>query len=226
MNKIHKNRGKHKNLENQENPEKNKNHEKPEKQGNRENPEKHENREIIIAITGASGVYYGIRLLEILNATDIKIHLVLTNAAKTVIPIETEVSIEYIESLADFVYDEKDFTAKIASGSYKTCGIVIAPCTMKTLGLIASGISDDLVSRAADVCLKEKRKVILMVRETPINEIHIENMLRASRAGAIILPASPGFYNKPKSIDDLYNFMAGRVLDLMGIENESYERWK
>lgn len=183
------------------------------------------NNEIIIGITGASGVQYGIRLLEALINTDIKTHLIITKAAKTIIELETDKNPKEIEMMADFVYSEKDFTAAIASGSYKTMGMIIAPCSMKTLGQIASGISDELVARAADVCLKEGRKTILMVRETPLNEIHIENMLRAMRAGAIILPASPGFYNNPKSLEDIYNFMAGRALDLIGIENSMYKRW-
>ncbi|WNY27477.1 UbiX family flavin prenyltransferase [Methanolapillus ohkumae] len=194
--------------------------------------------EIVIGISGASGAGYGIRLLEILNrmnkqakmnatpAEKIKIHLVMTKSAEDIIRIETDKTPEDIKKLADFVYDEKDFTAPIASGSYRVLGMIIAPCSMKTLGQIANGISDNLLARAADVCLKDERKLILMTRETPLNLIHLENMVTAKKAGATILPASPGFYSRPQTIDDLYDIMTGRALDLIGIENDVYKRWK
>lgn len=182
--------------------------------------------EIVIGISGASGSAYGIRLLEILSETDIMTHLVITKAAEQIIDIETDYEIDYIEGLADAVYDENDFTAPIASGSHRFSGMIVAPCSMKTLGEIAGGMSDNLLGRVADVCLKERRKLILMPRETPLNQIHLENMLRLERAGGIILPACPGFYSKPQTIDDLINSMAGRALDLMGIDNEVYRRWE
>jgi 4-hydroxy-3-polyprenylbenzoate decarboxylase len=182
--------------------------------------------EIVIGISGASGSAYGIRLLEILSDTDIMTHLVMTKTAKQIIDIETDHDISYVEELADAVYDESDFTAPIASGSHRFDGMVIAPCSMKTLGEIAGGMSDNLIGRVADVCLKERRKLILMPRETPLNQIHLENMLRLERAGGIILPACPGFYSRPRTIDDLVNAMAGRALDLMGIDNEVYRRWE
>lgn len=183
--------------------------------------------EIIIAISGASGVQYGIRLLETLKKKKgVKTHLVLSDSAKQLIKIETDHPVRDIEKLADHVYGDDDFTAPIASGSHRSKGMIVAPCSMKTLASIAVGMSDTLISRAADVCLKEKRPLVLMVRETPLNLIHIENMERAARAGAIILPASPAFYPKPRSIDDMIDFMAGRALDLLGIEHNLYKRWR
>ncbi|MCL2549379.1 MAG: UbiX family flavin prenyltransferase [Methanimicrococcus sp.] len=182
--------------------------------------------ELIIGISGASGVGYGIRLLEILSQTDIQTHLIMTKAAEEIILAETGRDPEEIKKLAGSVYDEGDFFAPIASGSHKTAGMIIAPCSMKTLGQVAGGISDNLLVRAADVCLKEERKLILMVRETPLSLIHLENMVTAKKAGAVILPASPGFYGRPESIDDLYDIMAGRALDLAGIENHVYRRWR
>ncbi|MDD5616016.1 MAG: UbiX family flavin prenyltransferase [Candidatus Methanoperedens sp.] len=185
------------------------------------------NNEIIVAISGASGVQYGIRLLEALKKMKgVKTHLVLSDSAKKLIEIETDYSVKDIEKLADHVYGDDDFTAPIASGSHRSKGMIVAPCSMKTLSSIAVGMSDTLISRAADVCLKEKRPLVLMVRETPLNLIHIENMERAARAGASILPASPAFYPKPESIDDIIDFMAGRALDLLGIEHTLYKRWR
>ncbi len=183
--------------------------------------------EIIIGISGASGVQYGIHLLETLNKMKgVKTHLVVSNSAKQLIGIETDYQVRDIEELADHVYEDDDFTAPIASGSHRSRGMIIAPCSMKSLASIAIGMSDTLLSRAADVCLKEKRPLVLMVRETPLNLIHIQNMGRAAKAGASILPASPAFYPKPSSIDDMLDFMAGRALDLLGIEHKLYKRWR
>jgi 4-hydroxy-3-polyprenylbenzoate decarboxylase len=182
--------------------------------------------EITVGISGASGVQYGIRLLEILAENGIKTHLILTDAAKQIIEIETDYTPSEVEKLATWNYSQKDFSAPIASGSYRTAGMVIAPCSMKTLGAVANGISDTLITRAADVCLKEERKLILMTRETPLNLIHLENMLRAKKAGASILPACPGFYSRPKTIENLIDIMVGRALDLLGIENNIYQRWE
>jgi 4-hydroxy-3-polyprenylbenzoate decarboxylase len=184
------------------------------------------NNEIIITISGASGVQYGIRLLEVLKKMKgVKTHLVMSDSAKQLISIETNYTVEDIEKLADHVYEDDDFTAPIASGSHRSKGMIVAPCSMKTLASIAVGMSDTLISRAADVCLKEKRPLVLMVRETPLNLIHIKNMELAARAGASILPASPAFYPEPTSIDDIIDFMAGRALDLLGIEHDLYKRW-
>ncbi len=181
--------------------------------------------EIAVGISGASGVQYGIRLLEVFAEKGIKTHLVLTDAAKQIIQIETDYAPLTVEKIATWSYSQKDFSAPIASGSYRTAGMVVAPCSMKTLAAIANGVSDTLLTRAADVCLKEERKLILMTRETPLNLIHLENMLKAKKAGASILPACPGFYSKPKTLDDIINIMVGRALDLLGIENEIYQRW-
>ncbi|KCZ71987.1 polyprenyl p-hydroxybenzoate/phenylacrylic acid decarboxylase [Candidatus Methanoperedens nitroreducens] len=183
--------------------------------------------EIIIGISGASGVQYGIRLLETLKSMkEFETHLILSESAKQLIKIETDFSIHDIEQLGDNVYGDHDFTAPIASGSHRSRGMIVAPCSMKTLASIAIGMSDTLISRAADVCLKERRPLVLMVRETPLNLVHIENMGRAARAGAHILPASPAFYSRPESLDDIINFMAGRALDLLSIEHDLYKRWK
>jgi 4-hydroxy-3-polyprenylbenzoate decarboxylase len=182
--------------------------------------------ELIIGISGASGVRYGIRLLEILHQMEIQTHLVMTKAAEGIIHAETDVFSKDVKKLASFVYEEDDFYAPIASGSYKTAGMIIAPCSMKTLGQIANGISDNLMVRAADVCLKEERKLILMTRETPLSLIHLENMVRVKKAGGTILPACPGFYSRPETIDDLCDIMAGRALDLIGIDNAVYKRWR
>lgn len=181
--------------------------------------------EIVIGISGASGVQYGIRLLKVLADMKIRTHLVISKSAKQIIQIETDYSPLEVEELASKVYGEKDFTASIASGSHMFDGMIIAPCSMKTLGSIANGISDSLMTRAADVCLKEGRKLILMTRETPLSRIHLENMLRAQQAGAVILPACPGFYSKPQTIEDLVNIMAGRALDHIGVDNDLYKRW-
>lgn len=182
--------------------------------------------EIIIGMSGASGIQYGIRLLEALKQMkNFKTHLVISESAKQLISIETGYSVREVEDLSNKFYDDHDFTAPIASGSHRTKGMIIAPCSMKTLASIASGMSDTLISRAADCCLKEKRPLVIMTRETPLNLIHIENMRKAAQAGACILPACPAFYTKPKTIDDLFDFMAGRALDLLGIEHNLYKRW-
>lgn len=184
------------------------------------------NDEIIIGITGASGVQYGIRILETLKDLKCETHLVISGSAKKLIEIETDFSFNEIEQLGDHVYDDNDFTAPIASGSHRSKGMIVAPCSMKSLASIAIGMSDTLISRSADVCLKEKRPLVLMVRETPLNLIHIKNMERAMEAGASVLPACPAFYQKPKTLDDIIDFMAGRALDLLNIEHKLYKRWR
>ena len=185
------------------------------------------NNEIIIGISGASGVQYGIRILEILKQMEgFETHLVISESAKKLIRIETDFSSQQVEQLGDHSYSDDDFTAPIASGSHKSRGMIVAPCSMKTLASIAVGMSDTLISRAADVCLKEKRPLVLMVRETPLNLIHIENMERAIKAGASILPAYPAFYPRPRLIDELIDFMAGRALDLLSIDHNLYKRWR
>jgi 4-hydroxy-3-polyprenylbenzoate decarboxylase len=180
---------------------------------------------LIVAITGASGTIYGIRLLEALRETPLETHLVMTDWAKKTMAIETDRRPEDVVRLADRVYREDNLAAAISSGSFLTTGMVIVPCSVKTLGGIASGVADNLVTRAADVTLKEQRKLVLAVRESPLHSIHLENMLRVSRAGAVIAPPMPAFYAKPESIQDLIDHTVGRLLDLFGIEHELVHRW-
>ncbi len=182
--------------------------------------------ELIVAITGASGVIYGIRLLEELKKHDIKTHLITTKNAEVNIRVETNYDINDVKRMAYRYYEEKDMTAPIASGSYRINGMVVMPCSMKTLSAIANGFEVNLVCRAAGVTLKERRPLILVIRETPLNLVHIENMLKAAKAGAIIMPASPPFYVKPRTVDDLIRAMVGRVMDMLGINHELYDRWK
>jgi 4-hydroxy-3-polyprenylbenzoate decarboxylase len=180
---------------------------------------------IIIGISGGSGVLLGIRLLEFLKSTNYETHLVVTKPAESIILHETEYSVEDIKNLAIKAYDNSDFFAPFASGSFKTSGMVIIPCSMKTLAGIASGYSDNLLLRAADVCLKERRKLVLVTRETPLSYIHIKNMSKVTKAGAIVVPPVLSFYSKPKNVDDMINFILGKVLDVLGVENKLFNRW-
>ncbi|MEA3283041.1 MAG: UbiX family flavin prenyltransferase [Euryarchaeota archaeon] len=179
---------------------------------------------LVIGITGASGVQYGIRLAEVLQGRA-ETHLVITQTARQIIEIESDTRVSAVEELATHVPDEHDFMSPVASGSHLFDAMVIVPCSMKTLASVANGISDTLITRTADVCLKEERKLILVPRETPLSLIHIENMLRAKRAGAVILPACPGFYPKPGSVEGMVDIIVGRILDMLGIEHALYERW-
>ena len=184
------------------------------------------NHEIVIGISGASGVIYGIRLLEVLQEKDQLItHLVISRSANQIIGIETDYLIADIESLADHVWGEHEFTAPVASGSHKTFAMVVVPCSMKTLAGIANGLSDTLIGRAADICLKEDRKLILVPRETPLSLIDLENMVRVRKSGASVMPACPGMYTKPRSVDEMVDFIVGRVLDLLDLEHDLYKRW-
>ncbi|MDY6930708.1 MAG: UbiX family flavin prenyltransferase [Halobacteriota archaeon] len=180
---------------------------------------------LVVGITGASGVIYGIRLLEALKDRS-DVDLIISSGAKEIIQLETGIDLESLYDLATCVYENDDLKAPISSGSFKFDGEVIAPCSMKTLGCIANGISDKLISRVADVCLKEGKNLILVPRETPLSLIHCENILRVKRAGAVIMPASPGFYTKPSEISDMIDFMVGRMLDNLGLENEFSKRWE
>ena len=180
---------------------------------------------LTIAITGASGVIYGKRLLEVLQNKKIETHLVISQAAKKIIKHELETSEKTLEKLADHVHEIDDWSSPIVSGSFKMDGMVIVPCSMKTLAGIASGFAENVILRAADVTLKEKRKLILVPRETPLNTIHLRNMLDLAKQGAIIVPSMPAYYHKPKNIEDLVDFVVGKVLDILGIEHTLYKRW-
>ena len=181
---------------------------------------------IIIAITGASGIIYGVRLLKVLkDRPEIETFLIISRGAKKVIEAETDFNLQDIINLADRYYEEDDFSAPIASSSYIVDGMVIIPTSMKTLAALAHGYSDNLITRAADNVLRYKKPLILVPRETPLSPIHLENMLKLSINGALILPACPAFYIKPTNIDDLVNFIVGKVLDALGIENTLYSRW-
>ena len=183
-------------------------------------------KRIIVGMSGASGLPYGIRLVEVLaELPDIETHLVMTNAAKLNIGIETEHSVTDVEALADVVHSVKDVAASISSGSFRTDGMIVAPCSMRTLSAIANSYADNLLVRAADVVLKERRRLVIMPRETPLHTGHCKLFYEASVLGAIIAPPIPAFYNRPKTIDDIVNASIGRVLDLFDIEPGIVKRW-
>ena len=177
----------------------------------------------VIAITGASGCMYGIRLLKELPGEKI---LIMSKTAKDIIPQETDCSIKDVEGLADVVYDDTDLFASISSGSYRFDAMIIAPCSSSSLAKISAGLADTLITRAAAVALKESRKLILVVRETPKSAIMLENELRLARCGVCILDANPGFYSKPQTVDDIVGFVVGRCLDQLDIDHSLYKRWE
>jgi len=180
---------------------------------------------LVVGISGASGAIYGVRALEVLRKLRAEVHLVVTTAARETIPIETGLRTREVERLATRTYDIGDLTSVLASGSYQTDGMLVVPCSMKTLGGIATGYSDNLLLRAADVTLKERRPLVLVVRETPLSLIHLENMVTVTRAGAVVLPAMPAFYHKPRTIDELVDQVVGKALDVLGVENGLLKRW-
>lgn len=180
----------------------------------------------IVGITGASGIIYGIRLLEVLKDKKIETYLILSKNAEAIAQHEMEVARNRIEALADQAYSPDALTAPIASGSFPADAVVVVPCSMKTLASIANGYADNLLCRAADCALKEGRKLILVIRETPLNIIHLKNLVKAAEAGAIILPAMPAFYHKPKSVNDLVNFVVGKILDNLIVKHNLYKRWE
>jgi flavin prenyltransferase len=182
-------------------------------------------KRIIIAISGASGVIYGIELLKELAKRDIEVHLVISESGKRNIAIETEYSVGDIESMADRVHDNSDLGAPLASGSFLTDGMVVAPCTIKTLSGIANSYSENLIVRAADVVLKEGRKLVLLVRETPLHKGHLQLMTTAADLGAHILPPIPSFYHHPKTIEDIILQTIGKVFDYLEIEHDLFKRW-
>lgn len=180
---------------------------------------------LIIGITGSTGAIYGIRMLETLKKSNIETHLILSEWGEKCISMETDYSIEYVKSLATSVSDEKNMASSISSGTHRVDGMIVVPCSMKTLAAIANGYDDTLVARSADVTIKESRKLILMVRETPFSAIHLENMLKLSRLGVVILPPVTEFYTKPESINDIVNHGIGKCLDQFDIEHDLYPRW-
>lgn len=181
---------------------------------------------LIIAITGASGAIYGVRTLEALRAApDIETHLILSPSAALTASEELDMTAEAIKALADVVHPYKDIGASLSSGSFRTAGMLIAPCSIKTLSGIANSYNDNLIVRTADVCLKERRRVVLLLRETPLHRGHLDLALRATDNGAIIMPPVPAFYHRPESIDDLVNQTVGRALDLFDIEAGIVSRW-
>lgn len=181
---------------------------------------------IVVGITGSSGVIYGVKLLYFLNKLEIETHIVLSKWAKKNIEIETDESIKEIKKLASFEYNENDMAASISSGSFKTHGMIIIPCSMKTLASIANGYDDNLISRAASVTIKENRKLVIVPRETPLSQIHLSNMLKLAKIGVTILPAMPGFYHRPKTVNDLVLHIVGKALDQFDINNKAFKRWK
>ena len=182
---------------------------------------------LLIGITGTTGVIYGIRLLQTLKTTpDIKTHLVITPAGEQTIAIETEYCADDVRSLADYNYSADDIAAPPSSGSFLHDGMIVAPCSMKKLSAIANSFTDDLLTRAADVTLKERRMLVLLARETPLHAGHLRNMLRVAEMGGIILPPVPAFYHKPRSIEEIIDHTVGKTLDLFRIEHTLFERWR
>ncbi|KAE8440797.1 phenylacrylic acid decarboxylase [Mollisiaceae sp. DMI_Dod_QoI] len=182
-------------------------------------------KRIVIGMTGATGAILGIRLLTVLRRLNVETHLVISHWAEATIRYETDYTPANVRALADHVHSNRDQAAPISSGSFQADGMIILPCSMKTLAAVHAGYGDDLISRAADVMLKERRRLVLAIRETPLNEIHLKNMLGVTRAGAIICPTVPAFYTKPASIDDIIDQMVGRLLDLFDIDTGDFQRW-
>jgi len=180
---------------------------------------------LIVGITGATGTIFGVRLLQMLAGSGVETHMVLSKWAARTLVHETDYSIEQVQNLAAYNYSLGDQGAAISSGSFVTLGMVIVPCSMRTLAAIANGLADNLIHRAADVILKERRKLVLVVRESPLHEIHLENMLKLSRMGVVIWPPVPAFYNHPQNLDDMINHIAMRVLDQFDIHLDVMNRW-
>jgi flavin prenyltransferase len=180
---------------------------------------------LVVAITGASGVIYGVEMLRALKELGQETHLIVSEAACKNLAIETEYTLDQVTALADVVYDNSDIGASVASGSFRTRGMIVAPCTIKTLSAIANSFTYNLVVRAADVTLKERRPLVLMVRETPLHKGHLDLMSRAADYGAILLPPMPAFYHKPESLMDVIHQSIGKALDQVGVEHNLFRRW-
>ena len=183
------------------------------------------NKRLVVGISGASGVTYGVRLLQVLKDTDYETHLIISKSGELNIEIETDYDPADVKAMADYVYDHKNVAASLASGSFLTTGMVVVPCTIKTLSGIANSYNENLLVRAADVTLKEKRKLALVVRETPLHKGHLRLLTMAADMGAHILPPVPSFYHMPKTIEDIIDQTIGKVLDYMGIEHALFNRW-
>ena len=182
-------------------------------------------RRLVIGISGASGAIYGIRMLELLRETGIETHLVMSKSAELTLAYETDYKPKDVRALATINHPNADIGATISSGSFQTIGMVVAPCSIKTMSEIATGVTSTLMSRAADVVLKERRRLVLALRETPLHGGHLRTMTQLADMGAILAPVMPAFYNRPKTIDDIVNHTVGRLLDLFGIENAAVKRW-
>lgn len=189
------------------------------------NTNTHSRPRIIVGISGASGAVYGIRMLQILRDLGVETHLVMSKSAQITLAHETDTSVTELKSMADFTYSNSDIGAAISSGSFKVAGMVVAPCSIKTLSEIATGVTSSLLSRAADVNLKERRRLVLMVRETPLHLGHLRSMTAVTEMGAIVYPPVPAFYAAPKSIDDMVDHTVGRCLDLFGFDASVVRRW-
>ncbi|AFS79877.1 3-octaprenyl 4-hydroxybenzoate carboxylyase UbiX [Gottschalkia acidurici 9a] len=180
---------------------------------------------VVVGISGGSGAIYGVALLKILQELNIETHLVVSTLGEYVVEHECGIKLEELKGLATHFHENKDLAAPIASGSFKTDAMVIVPCSMKTVSAVANGLSDNLLTRAADVIIKENRKLVVVPRETPLSQIHLENMLKLSRAGVTVLPPSPGFYSHPETIGDIVSGIVARILDQIGIEHNLITRW-
>jgi flavin prenyltransferase len=183
-------------------------------------------RRLVVGISGASAVIYGVRMLEILGKTDVETHLVMSRSAEMTLAYETDLKPKQVRALASVTHAIGDIGAAISSGSFPTMGMVIVPCSIRTMSEIATGVTSTLLTRAADVALKERRRVVLAVRETPLHSGHLRNMASLSDIGAVIAPIVPAFYNKPQTVDDIINHSVGRLLDLFGIETDVVRRWE
>lgn len=181
---------------------------------------------IVVGVTGGSGAVYALALLRQLRILGCETHLVVSRMGAYVMEHECGVSLEELRTFADRFYEDDDLAAPISGGSFRTLGMAVVPCSMKTLASIAGGFSESLLTRAADVTLKERRKLVLVTRESPLSVIHLENMLAATRAGAVVMPASPGFYHRPESVAELVVSFSGRILDALGVEHDLIRRWE
>lgn len=181
---------------------------------------------VVIAMTGATGATIGIRMLEVLGQLGVETHLILSDWARATIKLETDTTVDEVRALASQAYSARDLAAGISSGSFRTDGMVVCPCSMKTLSAIRIGYSDNLITRAADVTLKERRRLVLVAREAPLSEIHLENMHYLARAGAVIFPPTVAYYSRPTSVDEVTDYVVGRVIDQLGIEHCLINRWK